>query len=96
MKFNNWFATGYGDDSRWDETISCELADEIERIDNANRRKRKALKQMIKAVERRTKIIEGLEEYTEYLENKNNKLKEYTVCLENEIDELNDWIDELL
>ena len=60
MKFNNWFATGYGDDSRWDETISCELADEIERIDNANRRKRKALKQMIKAVERRTKKIEGL------------------------------------
>lgn len=96
MKFNNWFASGYGDDSRWDETISCELADEIVRIDKANRRKRKALKQMIKAVERRTKIIEGLEEYTEYLENENDKLEEYTVYLENEIDELNERVDELL
>lgn len=61
MKFNNWFASGYGDDSRWDETISCELGDEIERIDKANRRKRKALKQMIKAVERRNARIEELE-----------------------------------
>lgn len=61
MKFNNWFASGYGDDSRWDETISCELGDEIERIDKANRRKRKALKQMTKAVERRNARIEELE-----------------------------------
>lgn len=89
MKFNNRFASGYGDDSRWDETISCELADEIVRVDKANRRKRKALKQMTKAVER-------LEEYTEDLENENDRLKKYIKYLENENDRLNEWVVELI
>lgn len=82
MKFNNWFATGYGSDSRWDEEISCELANEIERIDQANRRKRKALKQMTKAMEKRNACIEELEEH----------VKE----LEEEIEVLNYWIEDLL
>lgn len=82
MKFNNWFATGYGSDSRWDEEISCELANEIERIDQANRRKRKTLKQMTKAMKKRNARIEELEEYIKQLEK--------------EIDGLNEWIVELL
>lgn len=76
MQFNNWFATGYGSDSRWDEEISCELANEIERIDQANRRKRKALKQMTKAVERRNARIEELEELVIKLNQENDGLYE--------------------
>lgn len=82
MQFNNWFATGYGSDSRWDEEISCELANEIERIDQANRRKRKALKQMTKAVERRNARIEELEELV--------------IKLNQEIDGLYELIDDIL
>lgn len=74
MKFNNWFATGLGGDSRWDEEISCELANEIERIDQANRRKRKALRELTKAVEERNEIIKVLENHVVYLEHEIHEL----------------------
>lgn len=61
MKFNDKFATNCGDDSRWDEKMSCELVVEIERIDQANRRKRKALRELTRAVEKRNKHIKELE-----------------------------------
>lgn len=61
MKFNDKFATNYGDDSRWDEKMTCELVVEIERIDQANRRKRKALRELTKAVEKRNNRIKELE-----------------------------------
>lgn len=60
-------ASGLGDDSRWDEKISCELGDEIERIDRANRRKRKALRELTKAIEERNEIIKVLENHVIYL-----------------------------
>lgn len=82
MKFNNWFATGYGGDSRWDEKMTCELADEIENIDQANRRKRKALRELTKAIEERNKEIEELEKHVK--------------DLEEEIEGLNYWIEDLL
>lgn len=68
MKYNYYMASGLGDDSRWDEKISCELGDEIERIDRANRRKRKALRELTKAIEERNERIEELEDHIEYLE----------------------------
>lgn len=82
MKFNNWFATGYGENSRWDEKMPCELADEIENIDQANRRKRKALRKLTRVVEERNEEIEELEEH----------VKE----LEEEIEVLIYWIEDLL
>lgn len=67
-------ASGLGDDSRWDEKISCELGDEIERIDQANRRKRKALRELTKAVEERNEIIKVLENHVDYLEHEIHEL----------------------
>lgn len=67
MKYNYYMASGLGDDSRWDEKISCELGDEIERIDRANRRKRKALRELTKAIEERNEIIKVLENHVIYL-----------------------------
>lgn len=81
MKFNNWYATGYGDDSCWDETMTCELADEIENIDQANRRKRKALRELTRAVKERNEEIEELEKHVKDLQEK--------------IDGLN-WIEDLI
>lgn len=67
MKYNYYMASGLGDDSRWDEKISCELGDEIERIDRANRRKRKALRELTKAIEERNELIKVLENHVVYL-----------------------------
>lgn len=61
MKFNDKFATNCGNDSRWDEKMSCELVVEIERIDQANRRKRKVLRELTRAVEKRNNRIKELE-----------------------------------
>lgn len=74
MKYNYYMASGLGDDSRWDEKISCELGDEIERIDQANRRKRKALRELTKAVEERNEIIKVLENHVDYLEHEIHEL----------------------
>lgn len=82
MKFNNWFASGLGKDSRWDEELTCELTNEIENIDHANRRKRKALRELTKVVEERNAYIEKLE----------NEID----ILTDEIDGLNCWIEDLL
>lgn len=62
MKYNLVHFSHVGKDSRWDTDLSANLCFEIINIDGANRRKRKALKQMTKAVERRNARIEELEE----------------------------------
>lgn len=50
--------------------ISCELGDEIERTNRANRRKRKALRELTKAIEERNELIKVLENYVVYLRRK--------------------------
>lgn len=77
MDYNCVHFSQIGKDSRWDRDLSISLSFEIIKIDEANRRKRKVLKQMTKAIKKRNARIEELEEY----------VKE----LEKEIDDLNDW-----
>lgn len=82
MEYNSVDFSHVGKDSLWDKGLSANLCFEIINIDDANRRKRKELKQMTKAMKKRNSRIEELEEY----------IKE----LEKEIVDLNDWVVELL
>lgn len=67
--------------SVWDTTVEWQLVQEIERLDKANRRKRKALRELTKAVEQRNKEIEDLLEQIAFLEKENVKLDEWIVDL---------------
>lgn len=82
MKYNLVHFSHVGKDSRWDTDLSTNLCFEIINIDEANRRKRKALKQMTKAIKKRNARIEELEE----------RVKE----LDDEIDGLYEWMEDLL
>lgn len=82
MDYNSVCFSHIGKDSNWDRDLSVNLCFEIINIDEANRRKRKALKQMTKAVKKRNARIEELEEYVKQLEK--------------EIVGLNEWVVELI
>lgn len=82
MDYNSVCFSHIGKDSSWDRDLSVNLCFEIINIDEANRRKRKALKQMTKAVKKRNARIEELEEYVKQLEK--------------EIVGLNEWVVELI
>ncbi len=71
MEYNSVDFSHVGKDSLWDEGLSVNLCFEIISIDDANRRKRKALKQMTKAMKKRNSRIEELEEYIKELEKRN-------------------------
>lgn len=71
MDYNSVDFSRIGKDSSWDRDLSTNLCFEIINIDEANRRKRKALKQMTKAVKKRNARIEELEEYVKQLEKRN-------------------------
>lgn len=71
MEYNSVDFSHVGKDSLWDEGLSANLCFEIISIDDANRRKRKALKQMTKAMKKRNSRIEELEEYIKELEKRN-------------------------
>lgn len=68
MRYNDKFSE-LGGYSVWDGSLGWQLTLEIERLDKANKRKRKALKQMTKAVEKRNARIEDLEETVHHLRN---------------------------
>ena len=80
MKYNCMFSELDGV-SVWDTTVEWQLVQEIERLDKANRRKRKALRELTKAVEQRNKEIEDLLEQMAFLEKENVKLDEWIVDL---------------
>ena len=80
MKYNSMFSELDGV-SVWDTTVEWQLVQEIERLDKANRRKRKALRELTKAVEQRNKEIEDLLEQIAFLEKENVKLDEWIVDL---------------
>lgn len=82
MEYNCAHFSHVGKDSNWDTGLSANLCFEIINIDQANRRKRKALKQMTKAMKKRNARIEELEEHVKQLEE--------------EIEGLNYWIEDLL
>lgn len=71
MEYNSVDFSHVGKDSLWDEGLSTNLCFEIISIDDANRRKRKTLKQMTKAMKKRNSRIEELEEYIKELEKRN-------------------------
>lgn len=68
MEYNCVDFSHVGKDSNWDTDLSVNLCFEIINIDAANRRKRKALKQMTKAIKKRNASIEELEQHIKQLE----------------------------
>lgn len=68
MEYNCVHFSHVGKDSNWDADLSASLCFEIINIDEANRRKRKALKQMTKAIKKRNASIEELEQRVKQLE----------------------------
>lgn len=82
MEYNSVDFSHVGKDSKWDAGLSANLCFEIINIDDANRRKRKALKQMTKALEKRNEEIEELKEYIIYIKN------QIDILLDDRVDEL--------